>query len=96
MKESDILEKIDICISENQIVSFSPKQAINKINDTNTIPPKLFKIIRFLEWEEQEYLQFREPGKELDPKFFKDKYGIDVLVSTKLEVESQFPEAGII
>ena len=94
LKEEDVLDKIDNCLTEKQIVSFSPKQAINKNNATDTIPPKLFKIIRFLGWKKGEYLQFREPGKKLDPKFFKDKYGIDVLESAKLEVSNRFPEEG--
>jgi hypothetical protein len=92
---SIILEKIDQGIADNFLVSFSPKQDINK-SEAQAIPPKLFKIVRFLDWKDEEYLQFREPGKELDPKFFKTNYSIEVLSPAKLNLDSKIEETGIV
>jgi hypothetical protein len=93
MNFSIILEKIDQGIANNYLVSFSPKQDINK-SEAQAIPPKLFKIVRFLDWKDEEYLQFREPGKELDPKFFLNNYSIKVLLPSKLNLDTKFEENG--
>lgn len=93
MDYSMLLEKIDQGIADKYLVSFSPKQDANK-SQTQAIPPKLFKIVNFLDWKNEEYLQFREPGKELDPQFFLNNYKIKVLSPGKLNIDTQIDEKG--
>jgi hypothetical protein len=94
MNFSKILEKIDIGISKGHIVAFSPKQDINNSSSPDTIPPKLFRIIRFSEWNKKEYIQFREPGKELDLKFFSKNYGVDIKKLDSLDTQQQISKEG--
>lgn len=89
-----LIEKIDSEILEKQLVSFSPQQNLKKSMEAQTIPPRLFRILQFLDWKGEEYLQFREPGKELDPGFFAKNYDIEVLALGQLNIESDIKEEG--
>lgn len=94
MDFASLIEKIDSEILEKQLVSFSPLQNLKKSMEAQTIPPRLFRILQFLDWKGEEYLQFREPGKELDPTFFSRNYEIEVLSLGKLDIESDLKEEG--
>lgn len=85
---------MDQAISEGHLVAFSPIQDIKKAKGSEAIPPKLFKVVRFTEWNGTEYIQFREPGKELDTKFFVKNYGVEILQISKLNLLQDHPETG--